>query len=596
MPGIAPGTPVELWTWQGQPVYSASNRTLWVDATTGAPTPLYYPGGLPRNWTLAPQTVALFEGYPAKGSAVSLTATGIATGTRWYFSLDGTSYESETVHRTVFAARGPHALSVPALPVVVTGKTPDPKARRAPFAPATFNVSTNETFLTVAFVAQWSVSLLADPVGAGTIAPDPSWANASTPLRLTAVAAPGEVFLRWTGWGPGSSNASTASTAVKPLGPIRETAHFAPGYLVRFTEQGLLPGLNWTVSVRGALRSGPTGTLRFVEANGTYGYHVTEVPGYRALPQNGSFTVQGAPTTVPVSFIELRPPPPTFPVEFLETGLPNGTTWSVNVRNGSAISVRPTLVLMLANGSYGFSIQPVPGFQARPPSGGFFVHGGSVRVVLDFVPERTTFPTHFVALGLWSNVSWWAVIDGLRFAGTGAWISVLLQNGSHPFSIGASGGFGPDPREGVVPVDGTSTNVSIRFARPTAAVEISGRGLPLGVPWGFRLSDVVYQVAEAPVYLEEPNGTYSWDAEAPAGYHSSVTHGNLTVDLRATNLSISFVANGPGPRPAAGPLIRSAAWVGVVIAGLGAAAFLAVGAVHRRFSRRRMGRRNDPLG
>jgi hypothetical protein len=585
LPGIASGTPVEAWAWQGETLQGATNNTTWVVAATVAPTATFFPDGLPTNWTLPAQTVAVFEGYPAPATPVTFAESGLAPTTRWFFSVGGVPGESAAPNRTVLLEPGVHRLAVPTLPPGTGGPGASARERLQPFAAASFRVNGTAMTVPIPFDRQWALDLQVAPVGDGSITPHAAWANASAPFRITASASPGDLFDRWTGWGPGSSNSTSMSTVLDPLGPIREVAHFERGYPVKFTESGLPNATNWSVTVHGVLRSAVGPTVRFVEGAGSYGFQVTPVPGYRSIPLNSSFKVHGAALIIYVSFLALTPPPETFPVIWTETGLPIGTVWGVVVRGIPATSNAPTLDLQEANGSYGFTVDPVHGFQARPPAGGFFVNGTTTQVAVNYVPERATFPGIFKEDGLWTNVSWWAYIDGTRVNATGAWIIVQLSNGSHPFSIGAQSGFSPAPREGAVSVSGGMTNVSIAFARPTSPLRLTGLGLPPHVAWQFRLSDDLFLVDTATMEFNEPNGTYSWDAQAPIGYFSTETHGNITLNATPASLALHFLPEGAGPRPAAWPLLRSAGIVGGAIGLVGASTYLLLGALHRAVDR-----------
>jgi hypothetical protein len=87
---------------------------------------------------------------------------------------------------------------------------------------------------------------------------------------------------------------------------------------------------------------------------------------------NASILVQ--PMGAVTELAEFGPSPPpsnsTYAISVLETGLPNGTRWGVEVGNESATGTTPTLMLpALPNGSYLFTvptIAPIPGEQFSP--------------------------------------------------------------------------------------------------------------------------------------------------------------------------------------------------------------------------------------
>src|SRR3989442_4961468 len=63
------------------------------------------------------------------------------------------------------------------------------------------------------------------------------------------------------------------------------------------------------------------------------------------------------------------PPPPTYLVSLTETGLPTGTSWSVTLGGTAHTSTTTTLTVSEANGTYAYTLEPVAGYTASPPSG-----------------------------------------------------------------------------------------------------------------------------------------------------------------------------------------------------------------------------------
>jgi hypothetical protein len=169
-------------------------------------------------------------------------------------------------------------------------------------------------------------------------------------------------------------------------------------YTATFTETGLVAGTHWTVRVS-TIGSGAPGRVRSVThttsgssmtfslLNGTYLYHVSQVPGY-AIADNGShgtFNVTGAsPALIHVVFVAL----PTYAVTFNETGLPAGTNWSVAVLawNGALVSGRSdtsTITLELWNGTYLYHLGHVRGYSVNGGSYGLLIVRGASPPVID---------------------------------------------------------------------------------------------------------------------------------------------------------------------------------------------------------------------
>lgn len=172
-------------------------------------------------------------------------------------------------------------------------------------------------------------------------------------------------------------------------------------------------------------------SLSFQLPNGTYNYTVLSVFGYSIVgAASGSFNVSGAsPAPIPVTFSVL----PVYSVTFVESGLPNGTNWTVQVfgdggfghhggpsfaRHGDrhdrfeATSSGPTLMLNLTNGTYRYRVAWVDGYYANDSRGTFTVSGGSPPPILINFTAIPTWNVTFRESGLPSGTDWGVTITG----------------------------------------------------------------------------------------------------------------------------------------------------------------------------------------
>jgi hypothetical protein len=148
-----------------------------------------------------------------------------------------------------------------------------------------------------------------------------------------------------------------------------------PTYSVTFHETGLAPGTNWTVSLSGRghrsleTQTSDTENITFLLTNGSYRYHVVPVAAYAEAPARGHLTVSGsALAAINVTFGPLA----YYAVTFNESGLPNGTNWTVAVFEltpfdggfvaEQATSSGSTITFNLTNGTYYYHVEPVPGW------------------------------------------------------------------------------------------------------------------------------------------------------------------------------------------------------------------------------------------
>ena len=193
---------------------------------------------------------------------------------------------------------------------------------------------------------------------------------------------------------------------------------------VTFTESGLPAGTFWSATIHGDDGFGGRGTwdacgggtsrggfawngtrttsLNFSEANGAYRFSVGPVwvngTLYVADPSAGNVTVNGSSVSVSIAFA----PPTLYAISFVETGLPNGTNWSVGISggfggSGGNRSSNSTIGFARPDGTYGFAVGAVWNstgvYLADPHWGSVTVSGADVTVDVVFT---------FYAWGSWN--------------------------------------------------------------------------------------------------------------------------------------------------------------------------------------------------
>ncbi len=162
----------------------------------------------------------------------------------------------------------------------------------------------------------------------------------------------------------------------------------------------------------------------------------------------------------------------SYPVEFTETGLPGGTTWSVSF-NGASLSSSAALMSFAApNGSYSFSVGPVFGYSAIPASGVLSVNGAAVTLSIYFLP--TTYSVSFSESGLPGGANWSVTLGGVLSRGTAPTIAFSEPNGSYTFTVGTVSGYVANLSGGTVTVAGGPRYYSVNFAPPPSNASSSG--------------------------------------------------------------------------------------------------------------------------
>ncbi len=237
-------------------------------------------------------------------------------------------------------------------------------------------------------------------------------------------------------------------------------------YVVTFAEAGLPPGTSWSVTLSETTHASMTSTIAFSEANGTFAYTVGHVAGYTASPSSGSVTVNGADVSTPVTFTAV--PPPTYPVSFIETGLPMGTSWSVTLDGVPRTSGMSTITFSEPNGTYAYSVGSVWGYIASPPSGSVIVNGAGVSTSITFtVAPPPEYDVTFAEAGLPPGTSWSVALAGKTNTSTARTIVFSEPNGTVSFTVGSVTGYTSNPAFGTIAVHGQAISTAITFS-PTS--------------------------------------------------------------------------------------------------------------------------------
>ncbi len=179
---------------------------------------------------------------------------------------------------------------------------------------------------------------------------------------------------------PGWQAAPASGSVTVSGGPTPVSVVFSQvTYPVTFDEAGLPTGTQWSIALAGYQLSSTTGAITFHEANGTYPFSVGSIAGYKARSASGAVTVSGAAVTEAITFARV-----TYAVNITEAGLPTGTSWTVTVGGVPKTSTSAQITFQVPNGTYAFSVGPVPGYTVALATGSINVSGEPVHVALTF--------------------------------------------------------------------------------------------------------------------------------------------------------------------------------------------------------------------
>jgi hypothetical protein len=147
----------------------------------------------------------------------------------------------------------------------------------------------------------------------------------------------------------------------------------------------------------------------------------------------------------------------SYPVTFVEQGLPAGTPWSVALGSTPGTSTNPSIVIPSSNGTYLFRVINVTGFTANPFSGSLSVGGQAVTQNVTFSPVPIPlYNVTFIERGLPPGTPW-TVALGAQLNGTASTtMSFPSPNGTYRFVVGGVGGYTVAPSSGNIAVGGTA--------------------------------------------------------------------------------------------------------------------------------------------
>ena len=321
------------------------------------------------------------------------------------------------------------------------------------------------------------------------------------------------------------------------------------GYTVTFTATGLPGSTPWVVYLNGSTAFGTANisygsvmtTVTTALPNGQWSFAVQPLPGYQITPSSGTFTIAGSGFSQTIVFAQL------FQVTFTESGLPSGTSWSVDLNGTTQSATGATITFHVTNGTYSFTVPTVGSYRPTMASGTVPVAGSTVSQPITFVfTAPTPYVVSFTAAGLPSGTNWSVTLNGTTRHSTTTTINFAEPNGSYAFTVGPIAGYVAGPASGNLSVDGQDVGQTITFVPMTYAVTFTETGLPAGTSWSVTLGGSTKSSQTTSVAFQEPNGTYNYTVGAPSGYSGSPSIGSLGVNGAAAGQSIAFTSTGSG--------------------------------------------------
>ncbi len=213
--------------------------------------------------------------------------------------------------------------------------------------------------------------------------------------------------------------------------PVNEFISFSEvlGYEVTFSQTGLRSGTSWSVTLGANTISSTQSSITFPETNGSYTYKISNVTGYEVSPTSGVITVSGSSVTKSVTFSEL------FQVNFIESNLPAGSTWTVTLAGISMTSNSSTISFEELNGTYSFSVNSSSNYNVSPQAGIINVEGFALNQSIQFSAVQA----HLYLTGTITPTNAALYVNGQAITTVNGNFNISVQPGSYDIKVVSPG-------------------------------------------------------------------------------------------------------------------------------------------------------------
>lgn len=306
-------------------------------------------------------------------------------------------------------------------------------------------------------------------------------------------------------------------------------------YSVTFGESGLPSGTSWSITVGSTTLASTSPDITFYLPNGTYTFTPQSFASYRTTAPS-TFTVSGSSVSVHVEYSLV-----TFNVVFTQNGLPARTPWSVTLGGVTeSASSGSEITFSEPNGTYNFSIAPVPGFTSNPSSGQVSVDSSNVAVSVSFTSTQE-YQVVFEESGLQSGTEWSVVLNNVNQSSSSSSIIFLETNGTYSYKINAVHGYTVTPASGTVTVSGEKVEISITFTSAAQyLVVFSESGLSSQTTWSVTFNGGSESSDGSQIVFQAVDGSYQYAVSAVEGYTASPQAGTVVVDGSNVNINVEF--------------------------------------------------------
>lgn len=285
------------------------------------------------------------------------------------------------------------------------------------------------------------------------------------------------------------------------------------------------------------------------------------------------------------------PTPTASVVRFTESGLPTGTSWTVDLNGMTGNSTGTSVDFREPNGSLPFTVPSVLGYSPTPSAGTANITGAPVEIAIEFrAVTGTLYPVTFLDGGLAATLSWSITFGGMTQSSAGAAIVFRAGNGTYGFTVGLTRGFSASPSSGQVTVAGAPVDRTIEFVSTLPGeylVTFTESTLGAGTNWSVSLDGTPHVSTTGSIAFTEPNGTYAYSVGAVTGYTVTTGASTIVVNGGPISTSVTFAASAAASNGGGNPsTLLGVPAVYLYLLVVGVAAGVAGGVVGVRLRRR----------
>lgn len=219
-------------------------------------------------------------------------------------------------------------------------------------------------------------------------------------------------------------------------------------YPITFLSSGLPAGTGFSFAIGGSQGTGIAPMFEQSLANGSYSFRIGYVAGWSVLPRTGTVVVDGAGETVHLNWT-----PSVYGATVSESGLPNGTAWSIDLNGTNRTTTSDLMIWRLTNGSYPFVVAGVPGWSLSSYRGVIVVRGASMTLTLNW--SEVTYPVEVTAVGIPNGTNWTLLVNGMPYSSPTTTLLLRLPNGTYHLTVVAPTGYRLDRALGNLTMSGS---------------------------------------------------------------------------------------------------------------------------------------------